>query len=252
MHDIYGTEVRVPYSQVTEPGKIGALISKCTEVDPLKRPSVGVLRSLLLESTVSDDSGISSPDQISQKWLAKLDGVESWTLGEIQEFGCFFESLDIEIKQPATESRWVTLSSTPFLTRLSEQALEQIVGNQSAISKGVIEKYCNWVKKTEFEFNFADLICSRLCTIFDNGSLDDKARSFSAMVYLGYSHNRWYVMRCLINRCRKGKLKNIEAERLALELRVDEYEYELSRCLKVGNLKLDELSSPIAQILDED
>ncbi|MGJ8661239.1 MAG: serine/threonine protein kinase [Bacteroidota bacterium] len=249
LHDIYGTGRRIPYSQLSAPGKVGALISKCTELDPKKRPSIGLLRSLLIEAISSDNDQIAPLDQNSEKWLEKLDAIDSWSEDEIQDFGYFFESLPIDTGQLSATDRWTNSSTTPFLTRLSEQALERIVSNQTIISKGVVEKYCDWVKKTDYEFNFADLICRRLCSIFDHGSLDDKARAFSAMVNLGETHNRWYVMRCTINRCRKGKLKSRESERLALELLVDGYEDKLKRCLDETSLKLDDLSSAIADVL---
>lgn len=252
LHDIYGSGKRIPYGQCTAPGKVGLLISKCTERDPKKRPSIGVLRTLLLEAILADGHSIKPLDQTSQFWLSELESVDEWDSEKTEEFAHFLNSVDLEAKRLPGKTRWVSASDTPFLTRLPGKALQELAIQQNAVSQGVIEKYCDWVKKTEFEFDFADLICARLCTIFDHGSLTDKARAFIALIHLGETHNRWYVMRCTINRCRKGKLKNLEAERLALELGVEGYEWKLRRCLLSNGVDSDELSTAIAQAIADE
>jgi len=52
LHDIYGTEDRVPYQRYSAPGEIGGIIEKCTEIKPDKRfQSVRVLRGALVTPT---------------------------------------------------------------------------------------------------------------------------------------------------------------------------------------------------------
>lgn len=251
LHDIFGSGKRVPYGQFTAAGKVGPLIHKCTERDPKKRPSIGRLRALLLEAILSEGGSIKPLDRTSEVWLRELDEIDSWDEDKLDEFSHFFNTVDLEGERPPSSPRWINSSDTPFLTRLSGDALAKIASQHTPISQGVVEKYCNWVRRTEFVFDFSDLICSRLCAVFDKGSLTDKARAFVALVHLGESHNRWYVMRCAINRCRRGKLRNAEAERLALELSVEGYGYKLRRCLYESKVDPDELSAPIKGVLEE-
>ena len=52
LHDIFGKGTRVPYSKQTAAGGVGILIEKCTEVKPERRPSMKVLRGMLMAAQV--------------------------------------------------------------------------------------------------------------------------------------------------------------------------------------------------------
>jgi hypothetical protein len=122
--------------------------------------------------------------------------------------------------------------STPFLTRVSTEALQKIVERHDGISAAIVERYCEWARNTAFEFNFADSVCSRLTTIFDHGTSADKAHAFAALVELGASHNRWYIMRCMLRRCRNDALDPTLAKRFAIELKAENLLSEFERCLQ--------------------
>jgi hypothetical protein len=101
------------------------------------------------------------------------------------------------------EHDWVYSLSTPFLTRLPAEALARIVARLDGLAGTIVEKYCDWVCKTSFLFHYADTVCSRLEAILDAGTPTNKAHALIAMIELGDSHNRWYVMRVMLRCCGK-------------------------------------------------
>ena len=53
LHDIFGVPPRTPYSRHSASGPVGVLIEKCTELKPERRPTIQVLRDMLLETLVA-------------------------------------------------------------------------------------------------------------------------------------------------------------------------------------------------------
>jgi len=49
LHDLFGDRARTPYGKHSAPGPIGLIIEKCTEQAPERRPSIRVLRGLVLD-----------------------------------------------------------------------------------------------------------------------------------------------------------------------------------------------------------
>lgn len=250
LHDMLGGGRRTPYSQVTGPGKVGLLIEKCTDPDPAKRPTVGKLRKHLLPA-LYDGFTVESKDPGAEGWMARLESIAEWTPEDFEEFARYFYNLDLKQTAAGHVGHWISSSSTPLLSRISAEVLRTIMERGDGISGKVAEKYCDWVRATEFEFPFADVICNRLTAIFDSGGATEKARAWLALVHLGHSHNRWFVMRCFINRSREGKLPQAVARRIAVELQLEELEWELVRCLNEMKVNREELSSEIKRALDE-
>ncbi len=188
LHDIFGTPPRIPYAKHHAPGPIGIIIEKCTEPNPARRPSVKVLRKMLLETLVEVGGHCKVEDRQSEAWLKKLDQIESWGDTEYGEFAGFFADLDVTEREAGHENVWVYSLSTPFLTRLPSDALVKIVARQDGVAGAIVEKYCAWAGETGFLFHFADTVCSRLEAIFDNGTASNKATAIVALVRLGQSH----------------------------------------------------------------
>jgi hypothetical protein len=248
LHDIFGKLPRTPYSRQTATGPIGLIIEKCTEINPSRRPTIKVLRELLLETLVEMGGHCKVEDVQAESWLGKLADVGAWTDTEYGEFARFFAQLDIKERTPGEEVGWVYSLSTPFLTRLPAEALIQIVRRKDGVAGAVVEKYCEWAKTTDFLFHYADTVCERLSAIFDEGTPSDKAQALIAMIALGYSHNRWYVMRNALHRCSPEKTGEGIARRLAIEIRTEEMEYKLKRCLEATGAKPESLAPEIAKL----
>src|SRR5262249_29920248 len=84
LHDSVGTRPRVPFQMHSAKGPVGAIISRCTHVDPRQRfKTVGALRAALLdaiarsrpvEKTVADEA-----------WVRELGRVHEWNEEKLEE-----------------------------------------------------------------------------------------------------------------------------------------------------------------------
>jgi serine/threonine protein kinase len=248
LHDIFGTGARTPYAQHSARGAIGVIIEKCTNKNPSKRPNIELLRTLVLDTLVEEGGHFSVDDEQASEWLAKIEQIEGWNEEEFDYFARFFADLDISERSEGHENDWVNSTSTPFLSRLSGEVIKRIVLRQDGISAAIIEKYCDWVKNTDFLFNFADSICGRLTIIFDYGRPAEKAAAFAALVKLGASHNRWYIMRCMFSRCKSSTLTSEMAKRFSIELRTERLETRFKRCAIEVTLDVRQLPPELAAI----
>jgi len=236
LHDIFGAARRTPYAQHSVSGPVGVIIEKCTEQNPARRPTIAVLRGMLLDTLVDVGGHCKVDDQQSGEWLKKIENIDDWKDEDYDEFARFFAQLDIDERSENQADSWVYSLSTPFLTRIPTKAMVKILGRQDGVAAAIVEKYCEWVGSTAFLFHFSDSVCSRLNAIFDYGTPANKAIAFAALVRLGEAHNRWYVMRCMLRRGGVGLTKDM-ARRLAIELKTEEIEYQFQRC--VGEVKRD-------------
>ncbi len=250
LHDIFGGGVRIPYSRQSAPGKIGMLIEKCTEVNPTRRPSIKALRGMLLETLVEIGGHCKIADAKSEEWLEKLISIEAWTEDDFAAFARFFAHIDLSERAEGHEKGWVGSVSTPFLTRLPAEALAKLARRSDGVASAIIEKYCEWARTTAFAFHFADTVCGGLTAICDNGDSDSKALAITALVALGCSHNRWYVMRCMLRRCAADKLSAEVARRLAIEIRTEECENEFARCVREAKWDISLLPADIAKLVN--
>jgi hypothetical protein len=112
-----------------------------------------------------------------------------------------------------------------------------------------LEKYCLWARETEFDFHFADSVALRLAAIFDSGDAATKAIAFTALVVLGQSHNRWFVMRTMLNRCSKNLPGSDIARRLGIELVTEGLEWEFAECVKTVNWQVALLPPELAKFV---
>ncbi len=220
LHDLFGSGTRTPYAKHSAPGPMGPVIEKCTENNPSRRPSITVLRELVIEAFIEAGGHCQIEDEQAEEWLRRLANIEDWKEKDFGDFARFFADLDITERVQGHESDWVYTLSTPFLTRIPAEAMAKIVTRQDGVSAAIVEKYCEWVRGTAFSFGFADMVCSRLVAIFDHGTTADKAIALVAMIQLGESHNRWYVMREMLRRCAHEDTSRDVARRLSSTARV--------------------------------
>lgn len=237
LHDLYGTQSRIPYARHTAVGPMGPVIEKCTENNPQRRPSIALLRELVIEAFVECTGLCKVEDAKAEEWLAKLVDIVKWKDETYNDFARFFADLQTDGQSTGRKDGWLYALSTPFLTRIPAEALARIVSRRDGVSASIIEKYCGWVRNTAFQFGFADIVCSRLAAIFDHGAVADKAMAFTAMIHLGESHNRWHVMRSMLLRCSHDDTSRETAVRLSIEIRTEEMQVQFNRC--IGELKWD-------------
>ncbi len=248
LHDIFGNQVRIPYSKQTADGPVGLIIEKCTEVNPARRPSIKKLREMLLDILVDIGGHCKVEDERSGQWLDRLRSIETWNEDDFGEFARFFAQLSIEERTSGHEDDWVYSLSTPFLTRVPAVALAHIVSRDDGLTAAIIEKYCDWAKSTAFLFPFADTVCARLSAIYDEGSPEAKAMAIVAMVRLGNSHNRWFVMREMLARCRADVLSPEIGKRISIEIKTEEAEAAFYRCITETKWDVSTLAPDLVKI----
>ncbi len=231
LHDIFGKGPRIPYSKQSAIGRVGLLIEKCTEIKPDRRPSIKVLRGMLLETLVEIGGHCKVVDEKSEHWLQKLSLIDEWRDEEFDDFARFFGQLDIEERLDGHENEYICSLSTPFLTRLRPEMLVKIMQRDDGVSNAVMEKYCEWSRKDECAFHFADTVCGCLTAIFDAGDAETKALALTALISLGNSHNRWYVMRNMLRRCSAENISAELARRFSIEIKTEELQSEFRRCV---------------------
>ena len=249
LHDIFGDRRRTPYSRVTAAGPMGAIIEKCTETNAIRRPRIHVLKGMVIDQLIEIGGHCKVEDKESAEWLDRLSTIEDWKEGDFDQFARFFDSLDVEEKADDHEGSWISSLSTPFLTRLPANALIKIVERNDGLCDAILEKYCLWVRQTNFLFVFADTIATRLAAIFDNGRPEHKAMAFAAMVCLGASHNRWYVMRKALMRCDKQDLDDRLAQRLRIEIISEELKVHFAACVDVVQWDNDRIHSELRKCI---
>jgi eukaryotic-like serine/threonine-protein kinase len=247
LHDIFGKSVRVPYSKQSATGPIGLIIEKCTEPKPERRPSIKALRGMLLEILVEIGGHCKVADAKSEEWLNKLTSLEKWDDAEFDDFARFFAQLDIDERAEGHERGYVCSLSTPFLTRLREETLVKILQRKNGVAAAIIEKYCEWARDTAFDFHFSDTVGSCLAAIFDNGDAATKALALTALISLGRSHNRWYIMRLMLRRCAADALSAELARRFTIEIKTEELEYDFQRCFEEARWEAKMLHPELAK-----
>ncbi len=248
LHDIFGKQPRVPYSKHTADGPVGLIIEKCTEVKPARRPTVKVLRGMLLDILIDIGGHCKVSDRQSGEWLDRLSTIDEWDEDDFGEFARFFAQLEIEERTSGHENDWVYSLSTPFLTRMPAAALIIIVQRNDGVADAIIEKYCEWARETAFLFHFADTVCTRLTAIFDNGDPAARAMAMVALVGLAESHNRWYIMRKLLFRCCAERLTPEMARRIAIEIKTEELDHRFRRCVNEVGWTVLSLAPDLAKL----
>lgn len=248
LHDIFAKGTRVPYSKQSAAGPVGLLIEKCTELNPDRRPTIKVLRGMLLDTLVEIGGHCKIADAKSEHWLQRLSSIDEWKDDEFDDFARFFAQLDTSERTEGHNHEYVYSLSTPFLTRIQPPVLVKIVQRRDGVADAVVEKYCNWARTTNFAFHFADTVCGCLKEIFDAGDAATKALAFIALVALGESHNRWYVMRCMLQRCTAENLGGEVARRLAIEIKTEELEREFRRCVEEVKWNVSLLHPDLAKL----
>lgn len=249
LHDIFGPPNRTPYHKHTAEGPIGPIIEKCTERNPQRRPTITQLREILLDSLVEMGGHCEVNDERAEEWLNKLESIDDWSESDFDSFARYFDGLDIEAREEGHEEEWVYSLSTPFLTRITSEALIHIIKRDDGISDSIIEKYCEWAQSTSFLFHFADTVCSRLTTIYDHSEASGKSLAIVALMKLGSTHNRWHVMRCALRRCSDQDLGDDIADRIRIELIINESVNHFKRCVEETTWPIEKLHPKIAKCL---
>jgi len=220
LHDLVVGARRLPYQRHTGPGDLGRIIEKCTEADPKKRfGSIAALRSALLTALARPQNLVRDADAVA--WANELEA--AWDVPKLEEFVRFLNGL-----KHNDERAW------DVFVKLDETRVEQLHQVDGLLWESVALSYCEWAKGS-FAYSYCDVIIGRLRKIFDIGSLSVKGAAAIAAAKLGQSHNRYFVMRQVCDMC-DGALPDEVAQRVAIEIRIEEAEAVFRRCASQSSL----------------
>jgi hypothetical protein len=235
LHDIYADRVRLPFQKQTCSGQIGTIIEKCTDVNPKRRfKNVSALRAMLF-SHVEKKLGISYSEE-AKEWLQKLGEFENWDVSKLHNFVRYIQAKNEE------EDFGIVFAT------LSEEMIRFFHTLDKEYWETIIIFYCEWIEKTSFLFPFCDVLAKRLETIFEIGTLEIKAISAITLARLGKSHNRWLVMKCLMNICNHS-IENNVAQRIAIEIQVEEAHWSFRDCAVRINQTISDFHPIIEKVL---
>lgn len=235
LHDFVGSTDRVPCGEIRDDlGPYSDILLVCTRKDPNKRfGSVSDLRDAIL-SVQYQQNMAPAPNNDFAQILISSNQIEPQQLGAIaREIEKKFGSNELAI----------------LFNLLTIPKIEQMYDTDEFFADTVSNAYSDWVKKTDFNFGSCDGIAQRLTTIFTKtNSVDIKVDVLLALLYMGTSHNRWYVEQKFYGLCGK-LLPNPVAARLSLEIRIDKIRAcrAISHLMTSISVSLDGLHSQVAE-----
>lgn len=216
LHDIYNGSDRTPYSKLTASGSVGFIIEKCTEEKPEKRfNDISSLRSALLSVLAKQDTP--EPDKGVSDLTNKLIESSKWVYDDFEQF---FFSLN----------RLSSEDATVVLYELNEQNIGDLFELDTDLWENLMLYYFEWLNKSSFLFNFCDVLIGRIKKTYDlSNNLEIKSTAVIASAKMATSHNRWYVMRFVLQMC-SPQIDTALAQRIVIEIHVGGY--DVRRCFQ--------------------
>ncbi len=216
LHDIFGREDRVPFSQHSAPGPVGWVIERCTHKDPEKRfKSIKSLRESLLSVLADSASSVSLSSETSE-WEAQLKQFKEWDVQKLNDLARYIEKAE-------SDQRYAILQS------IDEEQIQHFFSIDYTSWRRVALIYCEWARDSGFQFEFCDVVIGRLEKIYELGQLTEKSEALIAAAVLAKDHNRFFVMQRVLYLC--GNTMSDElAKRLVIDIRASETEYDFIIC----------------------
>lgn len=239
LHDIFDGGARVPYSELDGPGAVGEVIRRCTRKNPIRRyASVSELREALYAALTS--GAVVFKSAAEEQAVSLLQNQNSLT--DDQWDYVYFVISDNDAKGATNKNvfRYLTLAHVQELSASAPQLLKAIGMGYAHHAMGV------------FDFNYCDVLASRLEKFFELGDTELKASVLLALLELGTSHNRWFVEWAF------SKLANTGCELAVVQRFLTEAKvngYDVNRALKhlESSIKISrsQLHPLIAQIPEQ-
>jgi hypothetical protein len=240
LHDVFGKAARTPLQRASAPGPIGGVIEKCTEVDAKKRfKSLTGLRAALfgvLAEPPEPDGDTESSDEAAE-WAKKLENIAAMSAAEITGLARFLRGLNRPFDGQAVFSA------------LKEERLAALKDRDADAYTEIAMQVCEWAHGG-FDFQYCDVVVGRLMLIYENGTVEMKARAALAAAELGASHNRWHVMGRVLAMC-GPKIDDNLAQRIAIEILAGEMREQFTKCAAIIHREVSAYHPRIASVLAE-
>jgi len=213
LHDIFVGGSRVPYTPLNGPGAVGAIIEKATQKLPMRRyKGVAELRLDLFEALNQEQLVFASNEEESVVACLQSDQVlsdDEW------------DRLFILIEDYEDNDR----SLTNLFRYISISHIDQLHENAPELLSGLGKSYCRHVQTGTFNFDYCDVLASKIQHFFLRGDVELKAFALLALLCMGTSHNRWYVEGIFASLAGTD-LPDDVAKRMMIEVKVQGLEYQ--------------------------
>ncbi|EMV0254206.1 TPA: serine/threonine-protein kinase [Vibrio cholerae] len=207
LHDFVGTGDRIPCNEIDDDhSQYADIIRICTRRDPNRRfSSVSDLREALL----SVDTIPAVPTSATVAKFVEM------LASETRLDRMFWEGL-VTFVEATPDSDDIRL----IFNVLTIHRIDELCNFDEDLARRLSNRYSSWIDGSSFSFSSCDGLASRLVCFFHNlNELDSQVNILLALLYLGTSHNRWYVEREFEKLCGLQMNNNL-ATRLGLEIRV--------------------------------
>ncbi|WP_316807381.1 protein kinase domain-containing protein [Pedobacter agri] len=205
IHDVVGTDERIPCSTIEETSDYSHFLEICTRKNPAKRfSSVGALRDVLMSLEV--DTVISSNEKFTKlnEYLDReTESLTDREIGEIIDF--------IDASTDRTETLGIFLS-------IQLKHIDTI--RESTLFNKFCGSYLSVLRDYSFQFESCDALANRALRLVADKPIGNIVEALISLLYLGTSHNRWYVERKFANKIDKTADSNM-MRRLAMEFAVE-------------------------------
>lgn len=207
LHDFVGQTCRIPCNEISESSEYGDVLLGATRMDPSRRfSSVASFREAL-------NSIIQNTERVKTQYAEKV-------LETLKKDIDTYNEDDISILSDFLSSNVVQEEKNVILGELTINHLNKIIKIPRHFDF-IAKVYCKYVRDHAFEWSFCDTLANRIVIIIENGNIDIKSDGIFALLYMGTSHNRWYVERIVLNYLRKSNIEDRLLKRMIMEMRID-------------------------------
>lgn len=215
LHDVFGNGARrVPYTELTLSGPIGAVIQKCTKMNTARRyRSITALRDDLYK--VLDKTEVTFSSTGEEESVAVLKASDIISDDQWDDIFLLFEEDNENVN-----------NCINIFTNINNEHIEKLKNNTPELFIALGHYYVKLMNGNSFDFDYCDILASKAELFYKDGDLALKAKIALALLELGTSHNRWYVERKFLRLAGPDISENL-ANRIKSEIEVEEIDFNL-------------------------
>lgn len=206
LHDMVGTDDRVPLHEIKEKGEFAAILRGCTRSDPSQR--FKSIRAVLDAILSVDFTPQSPPSQESVNFIDALgadDPPDEAFWGHLADF---------------LEGDAEAADKYAIFGKMGVDHIQTVCGVAPDEAARIGIEFAQWVARTAFNFDYCDALANRLEAFFDGTDFECKVECLMALLSMGTSHNRWFVERKFTRLASQEMDENL-AKRLAVQFRIE-------------------------------
>jgi len=207
LHDMVGTEERIPGREIREAGDFELIFKVCTRDDPARRiSSVSDFRELLTDVDAAAIEICGDAGVIIEKFLDEDVDLEE---GDCEAFADY---LDDELEGMDSNQK------NALFLNISLKKIKKVCDEYKNSADRLGGFYGQWVQDAVLNFETCDVIAKRAAVFIENTNLESQVECLLGLLKMGTSHNRWYVEQMFIGYCGEDMDDNL-AKRFAIEFR---------------------------------